>query len=148
MLKALNLTPTEARHHGLGVNADGVRRSAYELLSRTEVSLARLGQIWPELQSIDHSVHESLDIEAKYAVYLDRQTGAIEQVLREEGTTIPQDLNFSNLAGLSNELKQKLTAFRPTTIAAAQKIDGMTPAAMAFLVAHVRQASSHSRSRG
>lgn len=148
LLMARSLTPSQARLHGLEVNADGVRRSGYELLARADVSVARLGLIWPELRSIDPSVTETLETEAKYAVYLDRQSGAIKQVLREEGTSIPQDLDFSVMAGLSNELKQKLTALRPATIAAAQKIDGMTPAAMAFLVAQVRQTSSRAGSKG
>ena len=148
LLRVLVLTPTEARRHGLEVNADGVRRSAYDLLSRPEVSLSRLRLIWPELHEIDASIVEPLETEARYAVYLDRQGSDIARVRREEGSPIPAHLDFSSLAGLSKELRQKLAARRPSTIAEAQRIDGMTPAALALLAAQVRQAAGVPRSVG
>lgn len=142
MLEACVLTPTQARSHGLSVNADGVRRSAYELLSRPDVTLSQLQEIWSELRAIDARVVAPLEIEAKYAVYLVRQNSDIARVRREEGTRIPAELDFSSMAGLSIELRQKLAARRPATIAEAQRIDGMTPAALAFLAAQVRQAGA------
>lgn len=148
LLRDLALTPTEARRQGLEVNADGVRRSAYELLSRSDVNLARLQIIWPELRAIDSSIAEPLETEAKYAVYLDRQSGDIARVRREEATLIPTQLDFSSLAGLSKELRQKLQARRPSTIADAQKVEGMTPAALALLVAQARQMVGGQRSVG
>ncbi|WP_170314569.1 tRNA uridine-5-carboxymethylaminomethyl(34) synthesis enzyme MnmG [Aquibium carbonis] len=148
MLRSLTLTPSEAAGHGLSVNADGVRRSAYDLLSRADLGLHDLRRIWPELGKIGPVVGEAIDSEAKYSVYLDRQAGDIARIQRAEETPIPSDLDFSTMAGLSRELRQKLTARRPGTIAEAQKIDGMTPAALAFLVAQVRQHSAALRSVG
>lgn len=145
LLGSLSLTPTEARREGLLVNEDGVRRTAFELLARPEISISRLRAIWGELGAIEANVAELVETDAKYAVYLDRQHGDMERVRREAGTSIPEDLDFSALPGLSRELRQKLTAGRPSTIAEAQKIDGMTPAAIAFLVAQVRQTAGVSR---
>jgi tRNA uridine 5-carboxymethylaminomethyl modification enzyme len=148
LLKAFSLTPSEAAAYGLSVNSDGVRRSAYDLLSRADVGLTDLQRIWDELRSINGIVAETIDSEAKYSVYLDRQAGDIARIKREEDTSIPTGIDFSTMAGLSSELKQKLAARRPGTIADAQKIDGMTPAALAFLVAQVRQHGGAFRSVG
>ncbi len=141
LLHSLAISPTAARAKGLEVNADGVRRSAYDLLARPEVTLELLASIWPELSQIDSAVGEVLETEAQYAVYLERQSSDIARVRRDEGVAVPVDLDFASMAGLSKELRQKLTDRRPATISEAQKIDGMTPAALGFLVAQVRQAS-------
>ncbi|MDH6231352.1 tRNA uridine 5-carboxymethylaminomethyl modification enzyme [Mesorhizobium soli] len=142
MAKSIGVTPTEARKHGLNVNMDGVRRSAYDLLSYPDVSLDQLATIWPQFNELDERTAEALEIEASYAVYLDRQKADAVQIRREEERLIPQDLSFDSVPGLSNELKQKLRDRRPRSVADAQRIDGMTPAALAIIVAHVRHAES------
>lgn len=136
--KERSLTPNEARRHGLSVNADGVRRSAYELLAYPDVTIARLSAIWPEMNGLRPDVAELIETEAKYAVYLDRQEADIVLLRREEAMAIPTDFDYERLSGLSNELKHKLAGRRPASVADAQKIDGMTPAALAFLVASIR----------
>ncbi|MBB4570396.1 tRNA uridine 5-carboxymethylaminomethyl modification enzyme [Rhizobium leucaenae] len=141
-LKGLSITPTEAAKAGLYLNKDGQRRSAYELLSHPGQSVEALSALWPELRSIEGRVVEAVEIEAAYAVYMDRQTSDIVQVRREEERVIPVDFDFSTLSGLSNELKQKLTAARPKNIAQASRIDGMTPAAISLLLAHLRKQNS------
>ncbi|MEZ2221926.1 tRNA uridine-5-carboxymethylaminomethyl(34) synthesis enzyme MnmG [Rhizobium sp. RCC_161_2] len=138
-LKALSVTPSEAEKSGLHLNKDGQRRTAYDLLSYPEHSIDSLSSLWPELRSIDRRVVEAVEIEAAYAVYMDRQTSDIVQVRREEERLIPQDFDFSVLSGLSNELKQKLAKARPKNIAQASRIDGMTPAAISLLLAHLRK---------
>ncbi|NTF89190.1 tRNA uridine-5-carboxymethylaminomethyl(34) synthesis enzyme MnmG [Agrobacterium rhizogenes] len=138
-LKALSVTPSEAEKAGLHLNKDGQRRTAYDLLSYPEHSIDSLSGLWPELQSIDRRVVEAVEIEAAYAVYMDRQTSDIVQVRREEERLIPQDFDFSILSGLSNELKQKLAKAQPKNIAQASRIDGMTPAAISLLLAHLRK---------
>ncbi|WP_047453824.1 tRNA uridine-5-carboxymethylaminomethyl(34) synthesis enzyme MnmG [Rhizobium rhizogenes] len=138
-LKALNVTPNEAEKAGLHLNKDGQRRTAYDLLSYPEHSIDSLSGLWPELRSIDHRVVEAVEIEAAYAVYMDRQTSDIVQVRREEERLIPQDFDFSVLSGLSNELKQKLAKAQPKNIAQVSRIDGMTPAAISLLLAHLRK---------
>jgi tRNA uridine 5-carboxymethylaminomethyl modification enzyme len=138
LVQSLALTPAEARKAGIEVSQDGVRRSAYQLLSHAEIGAARLSAIWPELASIDAKTAERLETEARYAVYLDRQNADFAIIRREEARVLPDDLDVSALPGLSNELKQKITMRRPRSIAEAQRIDGMTPAAVALLIAHAR----------
>ena len=124
-------------NNGFEINQDGVRRSAYELLA-TKDDLASLARVWPELASIDPETAERLETEAKYAVYLDRQKADAVQIRREEQRLIPADLDFSRVPGLSNEIKQKLRDRGPQSLADAQRIDGMTPAALAIIVSHIR----------
>ncbi len=138
LAKSLVVTPTEARAHGLELNLDGVRRSAFDLLARPDLSVARLSQIWPELSALTPLVAEALETEARYAVYLERQDREIAEIRREEATAIGDELDYAAIAGLSNELRQKLALRRPRTIADAQRIDGMTPAALALIIASVR----------
>lgn len=136
--KGLSITPTEARKRGLELNQDGVRRTAYDLLATKDLTVSNLASLWPELASIDEQTVERLETEAKYAVYLDRQSVDAEQMLREERRVIPGGLDFSEVPGLSNEIKHKLKTRSPRSLADAQKIDGMTPAALALIVSHVR----------
>ncbi|MBN9038364.1 MAG: tRNA uridine-5-carboxymethylaminomethyl(34) synthesis enzyme MnmG [Rhizobiales bacterium] len=145
LARSVNLTPNEAGRFGLELKLDGVRRSAYDLLSHPDVDLPRLAAIWPELSAIEPSAAEALETEARYAVYLDRQRSEAEQIRREEQTQIPQAIDFSRVSGLSNELKQKLSTRRPRTIAEAQRIDGMTPAALGIVIACIRQSEVEAR---
>lgn len=135
----LLITPNEARRHGLALKLDGIRRSAYDLLAVNTVDVAQLAAIWPDLAAIDARSAEALETEARYAVYLDRQKLESIMVRREEGRLIPEDLDFSKLSGLSNELKHKMLQRRPRSVADAQRIDGMTPSAMALIIAHIQQ---------
>jgi len=138
-LKGLTVTPSEAEKAGLHLNKDGQRRSAYDLLSYPEQSVESLSGLWPELRLMDRRVVDAVEIEAAYAVYMDRQASDIVQVRREEERVMPAEFDFSALSGLSNELKQKLTAARPKNIAQASRIDGMTPAAISLLLAYLRK---------
>lgn len=139
MLKSLALTPNEAARHGLSINQDGRRRTAWQLLAQDEVSLARLAQIWPALSNISGRIAERVEIEASYDVYLDRQRRDLASLQRDEARAIPPDFDFAVLRGLSTEIAQKLAKRRPTTIAEAQRMDGMTPAAMAILLVALRK---------
>jgi tRNA uridine 5-carboxymethylaminomethyl modification enzyme len=143
--RQLNLTPNEAVRHGLALNRDGVRRSAYELLAYPDVDVARLSTIWPRLADFDSATKESLETEARYAVYMDRQKAEALQIRREEATAIPADMDFSAVAGLSNELKHKLRTRQPRSVAEAQRIDGMTPAALAIVITCVHNAEAELR---
>src|SRR4030095_1124573 len=131
--KALTITPSEARKHGLDLNQDGVRRSAFDLLAYPDIDLIRLRNIGPELGAIDGKTVDRLETEARYAVYLDRQAADAAVVRREESRAIPAGLDFSTLPGLSNELKQKMQLRQPRSIAEAQRMDGMTPAALGVI---------------
>ncbi|MEQ9248022.1 MAG: tRNA uridine-5-carboxymethylaminomethyl(34) synthesis enzyme MnmG [Nitratireductor sp.] len=139
LLKDRSLSPNEAARHDINLNRDGVRRSAYELLSYPDMDISRLIKIWPELVEIPSSLVEKIETEARYAVYLERQGNDAAMLRREEARLIPAELTFDGIAGLSNELKQKLKDRRPRSIADAQRIDGMTPAALALIIASLRQ---------
>ncbi|MBP1858749.1 tRNA uridine-5-carboxymethylaminomethyl(34) synthesis enzyme MnmG [Rhizobium herbae] len=140
MLKSLTVTPTEGRTHGLKLNLDGQRRSAFELLSYAEHTIQSLSSVWPELAAMDSKLAEALEIDATYAVYMDRQAADIAGVQREESRVIPDGLDFDSLSGLSNELKLKLNAARPRNLAQAMKVDGITPSAISLILAHIRKA--------
>jgi tRNA uridine 5-carboxymethylaminomethyl modification enzyme len=139
MLESLTMTPTEGRAHGLKLNLDGQRRSAFELLSYAEHSVQSLSAVWPELAMLDPKLREALEIDATYAVYMDRQAADIAGVLREESRVIPEEFDFQSLSGLSNELKQKLVAAMPRNLAQAMKVDGITPSAISLILAHIRK---------
>jgi len=145
LAKALTMTPNEAARHGLEINRDGVRRSAYELLAYPSVDVAWLARIEPKFAAIDAKTAERLETEAKYSVYLDRQKTDVAQIRHEESRLIPETVDFTGVPGLSNELKQKMQARRPRSIADAQRMEGMTPAALAIIVAHVRHHESAER---
>lgn len=140
-LKAVNLSPSEAERYSIHLNKDGQRRSAYDLLSYPDMSLQRLVAVWPEFGGIDTKIAEALEIEAGYAVYMERQEADIAQVRRDEALSVPDDFDFGSMPGLSNELGIKLAASRPVNIAQAAKIDGMTPAALSLLIAMIRKSA-------
>lgn len=144
VLRSLTLTPNEARRHGMEISQDGVRRSGYDLLAYADIDFKRLLSVWPELGAIDGITAERLETEARYAVYLERQEADFAAIRREEQRTIPEGLDFSSVPGLSNELKQKIRDRGPRSIADAQRIDGMTPAAISLIIAHIRHAEEHS----
>lgn len=146
LLKSLNMSPSEAANFGLRLNQDGKRRSAYELLAYPEQSLGRLERIWPEVGALAARVSAALEIEAAYAVYMDRQKADIVDARREEEKVIPPEFDFDILPGLSNELKQKLQRFRPANLSQAGRIDGMTPAALSLILAYLRKDSDPKQS--
>ncbi|SCX18002.1 Glucose-inhibited division protein A [Agrobacterium sp. DSM 25558] len=139
ILKESFISPSLAAKHGLKLNQDGQKRSAYELLSYPEITLHTLTAIWPDFHQISPKVGEVLEIEASYAVYMQRQSADIVDIKRDEDRKIPDDFDFSTLSGLSNELKQKLQKARPENIAQAGRIDGMTPAAVSLILALVKK---------
>lgn len=140
LLKRVNLTPNEAVAHGIALNHDGVRRSGFDLLAYPDVTLNRLAEIWPDMSTIPHRVAGLIETEAKYAVYLARQHADIAVLRREESLHIPPELDFTAVPGLSKEVQQKIMTRRPASVAEAGRIDGMTPAALALIIAYVRRA--------
>ncbi len=137
----LSLTPSEAATHGLRVNQDGQRRSALDLLTLPDLSVAKLAAIWPELAPLRADVAEQLEIEARYRTYLHRQAADVAAFRREESLGLPEGLDFAALSGLTTELRLALTRVRPTTLGAAARIPGMTPAALTLLYRHARRAA-------
>ncbi|HML27811.1 MAG TPA: tRNA uridine-5-carboxymethylaminomethyl(34) synthesis enzyme MnmG [Hyphomicrobium sp.] len=147
LLNQLSLTPTEAARHGLSVNRDGRRRSAFDLLAFPEISLERLKAVWPEIGKIEPKTAAQLEVDARYAAYLRRQDEDVAQLKRDEAVRIPDDFDFASLPSLSAEIRQKLARHRPATIAQAGRIEGMTPAALLTLLARLKAAKSEKPGR-
>ena len=141
LLDARRLTPSEAAAHGLRVNQDGAARTARQLLALPEVDIGRLSRIWPELAGIEAEIAGQIEIEERYAPYLRRQAADVADFRREESLHLPQGLDYAGLAGLSGELRAALDRVRPTTLGAAARLPGMTPAALTLLYRHARRAA-------
>jgi len=135
---SLTISPTEASRHGLDINRDGRRRSAFELLSYPGVDLARLTAIWADLAAMPQAIASQIEIDAKYAAYVRRQDEDVALLRRDEAEIIPDDFDYAVLPGLSHEMRQKLNHHRPSSLAQAGRIDGVTPAALMLLLAHLK----------
>ncbi|HEY5065500.1 MAG TPA: tRNA uridine-5-carboxymethylaminomethyl(34) synthesis enzyme MnmG [Xanthobacteraceae bacterium] len=148
MVCELSLTPSEADRHGLALRKDGQRRSAFNLLSYPDIGFADVARIWPSLAALDSKIAAQIETDAKYAVYLSRQAADVESYRRDENLVLPDDIDYAVLPGLSNEVRHKLQTHRPRTVGQAGRIDGITPAALALLVAHLRRDKNRRPARG
>ena len=139
LVRALSATPNALRRAGIAVNQDGVRRSAFDLLRHRGVDMARLTGLWPELGALKREVVEQIEIDAHYAGYLERQEADIRAFRRDENLLLPAELDYGAISGLSTEAREKLEWARPTTLGAAGRISGVTPAAVVALLRHVKR---------
>jgi tRNA uridine 5-carboxymethylaminomethyl modification enzyme len=137
--RSLTVTPSEAKRFGFALNRDGQRRTAFELLSYPDINLGDIARIWPEFLDVPPGIGIQLEIDAKYAVYLDRQAAEVAAFKRDEAFAIPGSIDYAEVPGLSNEARQKLSAAQPRTIGQASRLDGITPAALVLLAAFVRR---------
>jgi tRNA uridine 5-carboxymethylaminomethyl modification enzyme len=137
--QSVSITPNEADRFGLVLNRDGQRRTAYQLLSYPHVDFDTIARIWPEAGSIDAKIARQVETDAKYAVYLARQAEDVERFRRDEALPLSSEIDYAAIPGLSMELRQKLAAVQPRTIGQADRIDGMTPAALALVAMHARR---------
>jgi tRNA uridine 5-carboxymethylaminomethyl modification enzyme len=140
LLRRLSMTPSALRARGVAVNADGVPRSAAELLGYPGMALAGLTRIWPELAAIPADIVEQLEIDARYAGYIERQEADIRAFRRDEALRLPRDLDYDAVGSLSAEIRHKLRAAQPETLGAAARVSGVTPAALVALLRYVRRA--------
>jgi len=140
LLNRLQMTPREAARAGFDVNQDGRRRSAFEFLAYPGMTWDRLAAVWPEMENIDGAIARRLQVDARYDVYLHRQEADVAALRKDEGIRIPLDFDYAGIAGLSTEARQKLERDCPSTLAQAARIDGVTPAALMLLLAHLRKA--------
>ena len=137
--RALELTPADANKRGLKVNADGQRRNLLQLLAYPAIGFEDLCAVWPQVGAWSPEVREQIEIDAAYSGYLDRQQADADSFRREEALSRPADLDYAGIGGLSNEAREKLTRVRPLTLGQAARIEGLTPGAIASLLAHVRR---------
>jgi tRNA uridine 5-carboxymethylaminomethyl modification enzyme len=146
-LDTLSLTPSQAASHDIALNRDGIRRSAFQLLSYPEIEWGRLAAVWPELAEVSPRIADRLRTDATYAVYLDRQSADIAAFRRDEAVRLPDGLDYAGISGLSNEMRVKLETVRPGTLGQAARIEGVTPAALTLLAAHARRGGRAAQAR-
>lgn len=137
-LMALNITPAAASREGINLNQDGTRRTALEMLSYAHAGRAAVLRLWPGLSEISEAILEQLEADSIYAGYIDRQQADIEAFRKDEKMTLPADIDYANVAGLSTEIVQKLSRIRPATLGQASRIEGMTPAAVTAVLLNVK----------
>ncbi len=141
-MKSIFFTPKEWGRHGVHVNQDGVRRTAMDVLALPTMNIASLSKTLPDFPAFRADVIEQLEIEGKYAGYVDRQAADIRAFRKDEELRIPEGLNFDQIGGLSSEVRQKLSLAQPATLGAAARIPGVTPAALTALLRHVRRSKA------
>lgn len=139
LLETSFFTARELSARGLNISADGPKRNGYELLAFGEEAVAAVDVLVPEFSRLDPEIKTQISNDALYAQYMQRQSNDAEMLRREEDTAIPHDFNYDALSGLSNELTAKLKRLQPTNLGQAGRIEGMTPAALTLLVAHLRK---------
>jgi tRNA uridine 5-carboxymethylaminomethyl modification enzyme len=138
-MTGVSATPSQLKNLGLTINQDGVRRNALELLAYPDITWERLTGIWPELQGLSAEIAEQMEIDGRYAGYLKRQEADVVAFRRDEDLSLAPDLDYDRIAALSTEVRQKLRTVRPSTLGAAGRIPGVTPAALVALLRHVRR---------
>lgn len=138
-LDAASYTPRDLAATGITVNQDGTRRNGMQVLSFPGVEMSDLIALDPELASIDTEISSQLKRDATYANYIVRQARDVDMLRRDERISIPPDFDYAPVDGLSSELKAKLIAARPDSLAQAARIDGMTPAALAVILVCLRR---------
>ncbi|MBL8894232.1 MAG: tRNA uridine-5-carboxymethylaminomethyl(34) synthesis enzyme MnmG, partial [Rhizobiales bacterium] len=139
LARSFSLTSAKAAKAGLKVNQDGQRRTALELIAAPHVGFAEVARVWPELAALPAHVVAALEADALYSGYMSRQAADIDAMRKDEKLELPGDLDYAVLPSLSAEVKQKLQRTRPATIGQAARIEGMTPAALAQLLSHVKR---------
>ena len=139
LLSSYSITPTQAKKAGISIKQDGIRRSAMELLSFKDVDFNKLEHIWPGFPDFNQEVRDQLEKDAIYINYIERQSAAVNAMRKDEKLSIPENFNYSDISGLSNELKQKLIHSRPASLAQASRIEGMTPAGLALILTSIRR---------
>ncbi len=139
LMQDLVETPANLSKQGIKINQDGVRRSAFDLLRYQDIDFAQLTKIWPSLNGITPHIAEQLVIDANYTGYLNRQQSDIDAFQRDETLALPIDLDYNYISGLSRETRERLEKVRPETLGAANRIQGITPAAIMSLLRHVRK---------
>ena len=147
LARSLSITPTAAARHGLALNRDGHRRSAFDLLSYPEIDWDAVAAIWPELSAIDPAIATHVEIDAKYDVYLKRQVADVEAFRRDEGLVLA-GIDYRAVPGLSNEARNRLEAVQPRTLGQAGRLDGITPAALGILAAYLRREQRRRKAQG
>ena len=142
MLESLSMSPNKAVNFGWNINQDGKVRTAMDYLAYNDIGFDDLIKVWPELEGTPDDIQEQMAIDAQYAGYLERQAADIAALRKDEALRLPADIDYAAIGGLSNEVRARLEAVRPTTLGQAGRIEGVTPSALTALLAHVRRKRS------
>ncbi len=137
----LKISPTKASKYKINIAKDGILRSASQILCQKGVNMMKIREIWPKIPLFPREIDDQLEINAHYKGYLTKQNADILAFKRDENLIIPENINYSDLSGLSNEVKDKFKEIRPKTLGQALRIDGITPAAVYILLSHVKRKS-------
>ena len=143
ILKSLKISPNEAKKFNIKIAKDGVKRPAFDILSREGVTFNKLRSIWNEIPKATKKEEEQIEISAHYSGYLEKQEADIIAFRKDENLIIPENIDYTKLSGLSNEVKSKFKLIRPKTLGQALRIDGVTPAAAYILLSHVKKKSKN-----
>ena len=145
VLSQKTLTPSKAERNGIEINKDGRRRTAFELLSYPDMNFGRLAEIWPELSAVGPAIAAQIEIDARYDSYVRRQEIDVAALKKDEAIAIPASFDYATLPSLKAELKHKLDQQRPSTLAQAGRIEGMTPAALMLVLAAIKKQTGRKR---
>jgi len=137
----LNISPSRADKFGIKIAKDGVFRAAEEILTQKEVNMKKIREIWPEIPDYGNEIDDQIEINSHYRGYLKKQKADILAFKRDENLSIPDNIDYDQFSGLSNEVKAKFKQIRPKTMGQALRIDGITPAAVYILLSHVKRKS-------
>ena len=135
------ISPSKASKFGINIAKDGVKRNAIEILRQKSVNMSKIRDIWPEIEYVSREIDEQIEIKAHYKGYLKKQNADILAFKRDENLKIPENLDYDQFSGLSNEVKSKFKEIKPKTLGQALRIDGITPAAVYILLSHVKRKS-------
>jgi tRNA uridine 5-carboxymethylaminomethyl modification enzyme len=140
-MASLNISPSKADKYNIKIAKDGIFRSAEEILTQKDVDMKKIRNIWPEI--LDHGIEidEQIEINSHYRGYLKKQKADILAFKRDENLSIPDNIDYDQFSGLSNEVKAKFKQIKPKTMGQALRIDGITPAAVYILLSHVKRRS-------
>ncbi len=141
MMSSLKITPSRASKYEINIAKDGVLRTASQILSQKGVNMNKIREIWPEIPKFSSEIDDQVEINSHYKGYLNKQKADILAFKRDENLIIPENIDYSGLDGLSNEVKSKFNQIRPKTLGQALRIDGITPAAVYILLSHVKRKS-------
>ena len=141
-LKSNFLSPNEAKKFSIKIAMDGVKRSALEVIGQRDINMAKIRHIFPLIPSYERCLDKQVEIDAHYLGYLQRQANDIESFKKDEAITIPKNINYDSLSGLSNEIKSKLKKIRPNTLGQALRVDGVTPAAAIIILSHIKRSKN------
>ena len=135
------ISPSKVANYGINIAKDGINRNAIQILSQKSVNMQKIREIWPKIQYVSREIDEQLEINSHYSGYLKKQNSDILAFKRDENLIIPENLDYDQFSGLSNEVKSKFKQIKPKTMGQALRIDGITPAAVYILLSHVKRRS-------